>query len=67
MDMTDRRNDAGLAIGTVDDIVRRYGRTPDNLLVDTGHAERITVSVSSACAAWPMPKPSRCGIRWPIM
>jgi transposase len=38
IDMTDRRNDAGLATPMVDDIARRYGRTPDRLLVDTGYA-----------------------------
>jgi len=36
--MTDRRNDAGLAVPMVDDIVRRYGQAPDNLLVDTHYA-----------------------------
>lgn len=38
IDMTDRRNDAGLAGPMVDDIVRRYGKTPDKLLVDTSYA-----------------------------
>jgi hypothetical protein len=36
--VTDRRNDAGLAGPMVNDIVRRYGRTPDRLLVDTSYA-----------------------------
>jgi transposase len=36
--MTDRRNDAGLAAPMVDDIVRRYGKAPNNLLVDTHYA-----------------------------
>jgi hypothetical protein len=36
--VTDRRNDAGLAGPMVDDIARRYGRTPDRLLVDTSYA-----------------------------
>jgi transposase len=36
--MTDRRNDAGLAKPMVDELVRRYGRTPANLLVDTHYA-----------------------------
>lgn len=36
--MTDRRNDAGLAAPMVDDIVRRYGKSPDSLLVDTHYA-----------------------------
>lgn len=35
VDMTDRRNDAGLAAPMVDDIVRRYGKAPEKLLVDT--------------------------------
>lgn len=38
VEMTDRRNDAGLAVPMVDDIVRRYGKAPDNLLVDTHYA-----------------------------
>jgi transposase len=38
VEMTDRRNDAGLAVPMVDDIVRRYGKAPENLLVDTHYA-----------------------------
>ena len=38
IEVTDRRNDAGLAGPMVDDIARRYGRTPDRLLVDTSYA-----------------------------
>jgi hypothetical protein len=38
IEMTDRRNDAGLAVPMVDDIVRRYGKAPENLLVDTHYA-----------------------------
>jgi hypothetical protein len=38
IEMTDRRNDAGLAAPMVDDLVRRYGKTPENLLVDTHYA-----------------------------
>jgi transposase len=38
IEVTDRRNDAGLAGPMVDDIARRYGQTPDRLLVDTGYA-----------------------------
>lgn len=38
VEMTDRRNDASLAAPMVEDIVRRYGRTPENLLVDTHYA-----------------------------
>jgi transposase len=36
--MTDRRNDAGLAAPMVDDMVRRYGEAPEKLLVDTHYA-----------------------------
>ena len=35
---SDRRNDAGLAVPMVDDIKRRYGRTPQRILVDTNYA-----------------------------
>ena len=38
IDMTDRRNDAGLAMPMVEDIVRRYGTAPARLLVDTNYA-----------------------------
>ena len=38
IEMTDRRNDSGLAVPMVDDIVRRYGKAPGNLLVDTHYA-----------------------------
>jgi transposase len=38
VEMTDRRNDAGLAAPMVDDLVRRYGKAPTNLLVDTNYA-----------------------------
>jgi transposase len=36
--MTDRRNDAGLAVPMVDDLARRYGKAPQHLLVDTHYA-----------------------------
>lgn len=38
IDVTNRRNDAGLAAPMIDDIVRRYGETPERLLVDTHYA-----------------------------
>jgi transposase len=38
VEMTDRRNDAGLAVPMVDDMVRRYGEAPAKLLVDTHYA-----------------------------
>src|SRR5258708_2149395 len=42
IEMTDRRNDAGLAGPMVDDMVRRYGTAPENLLVDTHYAPSRT-------------------------
>ncbi len=44
IEMTDRRNDAGLAVPMVDDIVRRYGKAPENLLVDTHYATRDDIA-----------------------
>lgn len=38
IEMTDRRNDAGLAAPMVDDMVRRYGQVPQTLLLDTNYA-----------------------------
>jgi transposase len=38
VEMTDRRNDAGLAAPMVDDMDRRYGQAPEKLLVDTHYA-----------------------------
>lgn len=38
IDVTDRRNDTGLAGPMVDDIARRYDKTPANLLVDSKYA-----------------------------
>lgn len=43
--MTDRRNDQSLAIPMVEAIARRYGRTPDRLLIDTGYASRADIAV----------------------
>jgi transposase len=54
IDMTDRRNDAGLAVPMVDDIARRYGRTPDRLLVDTGYATCDDIVALSEHAAGPV-------------
>ncbi|MGH6629897.1 MAG: transposase, partial [Burkholderiales bacterium] len=36
--VSDRRNDAGLAVPMVDDLKRRYGRVPKQLLADTHYA-----------------------------
>jgi transposase len=52
--VTDRRNDAGLAEPMVDDIVRRYGRTPDRLLVDTSYATSEDIVALAAHAAGPV-------------
>jgi transposase len=51
VDMTDRRNDAGLAVPMVDDIVRRYGQAPDKLLVDTHYATSADIAALAAHAA----------------
>jgi transposase len=52
--VTDRRNDAGLAGPMVDDIARRYGRTPDKLLVDTSYATSKDIIVLAAHAKGPV-------------
>ena len=52
--VTDRRNDAGLAGPMVDDIARRYGRTPDRLLVDTSYATSEDIVALAAHAAGPV-------------
>jgi Transposase DDE domain len=54
IDVTDRRNDAGLAGPMVDDIARRYGRTPDRLLVATGYATSTDIVALAAHAAGPV-------------
>jgi transposase len=45
IEMTNRRNDSGLAIPMVDDIQRRYGKAPDNLLVDSRYATANDIAV----------------------
>jgi hypothetical protein len=52
--MTDRRNDAGLAPPMVEDIVRRYERAPEELLVDTGYATADDIIGLSVHAAGPI-------------
>ena len=52
--MTDRRNDAGLAEPMVDDIVRRYGKAPENLLVDTHYATAEDIAALAQHAAGPV-------------
>ena len=54
IEMTDRRNDAGLAGPMVDDIARRYGKTPDRLLVDTSYATSEDIVALAAHAAGPV-------------
>jgi hypothetical protein len=52
IELTDRRNDAGLAGPMVDDIVRRYGRTPERLLVDTSWRESKCASKKAWMSAF---------------
>lgn len=54
VEMTDRRNDAGLAVPMVDDMVRRYGKTPDKLLVDTHYATSEDIAALAEHAAGPV-------------
>ena len=54
IELTDRRNDAGLAGPMVDDIARRYGRTPDKLLVDTSYATSDDIVALAAHIAGPV-------------
>ena len=54
IEVTDRRNDAGLAGPMVDDIARRYGRTPDRLLVDTTYATSEDIVALAAHAGGPV-------------
>jgi transposase len=54
IELTDRRNDAGLAGPMVDDIARRYGRAPDKLLADTGYATCDDIEALAAHAAGPV-------------
>jgi transposase len=54
VDMTDRRNDSGLAVPMVDDIVRRYGQAPERLLVDTHYATAEDIVALAAHAEGPV-------------
>ena len=54
IEVTDRRNDAGLAGPMVNDIARRYGRTPDRLLVDTSYATSEDIVALAAHIAGPV-------------
>src|SRR5260370_3809109 len=53
VEMTDRRNDAGLAAPMVDDIVRRYGKAPERLLVDTHYATTADIPLLAGHSAGP--------------
>jgi transposase len=54
IEMTNRRNDAGLAAPMVDDMVRRYGKAPENLLVDTHYATSEDIAALAEHAAGPV-------------
>jgi transposase len=54
VEMTDRRNDSGLAGPMVDDLVRRYGKTPERLLIDTHYATSEDVAALSEHPAGPV-------------
>jgi transposase len=54
VEMTDRRNDSGLAAPMVDDIVHRYGQVPEKLLVDTHYATSEDIVALAAHAAGPV-------------
>ena len=54
VEMTDRRNDAGLAMPMVDDMVRRYGRAPEKLLVDTHYATSDDIAALASHTAGPV-------------
>jgi hypothetical protein len=54
VEMTDRRNDAGLAMPMIDDIVRRYGKAPEQLMVDTHYATSEDIAALAEHAAGPV-------------
>lgn len=54
IDMTDRRNDAGLAMPMVNDIARRYGQPPTNLLIDTNYATADDIAALASRADAPV-------------
>jgi len=54
IEVTTRRNDAGLATPMVDDIVRRYGKAPDTLLVDTNYATSEDIAALAEREAGPV-------------
>lgn len=54
IEMTDRRNDAGLAVPMVGDIEQRYGKVPQNLLIDTNYATAEDIAALATHAAGPI-------------
>lgn len=52
--MTDRRNDAGLAMPMVEDMVERYGKVPQVLLLDTHYATSDDIAALASHAAGPV-------------
>jgi transposase len=54
VEMTDRRNDSGLAVPMIDDLVRRYGKTPEALLVDTHYATSEDIAALADHPAGPV-------------
>jgi transposase len=54
VEMTDRRNDTGLAVPMVDDVVRRYGKTPEKLLVDSRYATAEDIATLATHPAGPV-------------
>lgn len=66
--MTDRRNDAGLAVPMVDNIVDRYGKAPEKLLADTHYATSEDIAALAEHAAGPVkvfapPPPERDDVK----
>jgi transposase len=54
VEMTDRRNDSGLAGPMIDDLVRWYGKTPERLLIDTHYATSEDIAALSEHPAGPV-------------
>lgn len=54
VEMTDRRNDLGLAAPMIDDLVRRYGKTPEALLVDAHYATSEDIAALADHPAGPV-------------
>ena len=54
VEMTDRRNDSGLAAPMVEDLVCRYGKTPEMLLIDTNYATSEDIAALAEHPAGPV-------------